>query len=97
MRAAGPTQTNDAAPVPGVIAREAGGWEAVKSRRAAPLYRTARPTLQVGDSVRHAQFGEGVVTACDVTAADTEVTVEFEGGVGVKRLLLSFAPLEKVG
>jgi len=56
-----------------------------------------RPTLQVGDSVRHASFGEGVVTACDVTAADTEVTIEFEGGVGVKRLLLSFAPLEKVG
>ena len=58
---------------------------------------TARPTLQVGDSVRHASFGEGVVTATDVTAADTEVTVEFEAGVGVKRLLLSFAPLEKVG
>ena len=58
---------------------------------------TARPTLQVGDSVRHASFGEGVVTACDITVADTEVTVEFEGGVGVKRLLLSFAPLEKVG
>ena len=56
-----------------------------------------RPTLQVGDSVRHASFGEGVVTACDVTVADTEVTVEFAGGVGVKRLLLSFAPLEKVG
>ena len=53
--------------------------------------------MQVGDSVRHASFGEGVVTACDVTAADTEVTQEFEGGVGVKRLLLSFAPLEKVG
>ena len=47
--------------------------------------------------LRHSQFGEGVVTACDVTVADTEVTVEFEGGVGVKRLLLSFAPLEKVG
>ena len=57
----------------------------------------ARPTLQVGDSVRHASFGEGVVTVCDVTVADTEVTIEFEGGVGVKRLLLSFAPLEKVG
>ena len=56
-----------------------------------------RPKLQVGDSVRHASFGEGVVTACEVTAADTEVTIEFEGGVGVKRLLLSFAPLEKVG
>ena len=58
---------------------------------------TERPVLQIGDSVRHDSFGEGVVTACDVTAADTEVTIEFAGGVGVKRLLLSFAPLEKVG
>ena len=45
----------------------------------------------------YASFGEGVVTACEVTVADTEVTVEFAAGVGVKRLLLSFAPLEKVG
>jgi len=57
----------------------------------------SRPTLQVGDSVRHGSFGEGVVTACQVTAADTEVTIEFAGGVGIKRLLLSYAPLEKVG
>ena len=58
---------------------------------------TARPTLQTGDSVRHSSFGEGVVTGIDVTVSDTEVTIEFEGGVGVKRLLLSFAPLEKMG
>jgi DNA helicase-2/ATP-dependent DNA helicase PcrA len=58
---------------------------------------TARPTLQVGDSVRHNAFGEGVVTGLDVTASDTEVTIEFANGVGQKRLLLSFAPLEKVG
>ena len=58
---------------------------------------SARPTLSVGDSVRHNAFGEGVVTSVDVTAADTEVTIEFEGGVGQKRLLLSFAPLEKIG
>ncbi len=58
---------------------------------------TARPTLQVGDSVRHASFGEGVVTQLEGSVADTEVTIEFEGDVGVKRLLLSFAPLEKVG
>ena len=58
---------------------------------------TARPTLQVGDSVRHASFGEGVVTQLEGSVADTEVTIEFEGDVGVKRLLLSYAPLEKVG
>ena len=55
-----------------------------------------RLDLQVGDSVRHSAFGEGVVTGVQVTAADTEVTIEFAVGVGLKRLLLSFAPLEKV-
>jgi len=58
---------------------------------------SARPTLSVGESVRHNAFGEGVVIRVDVTASDTEVTIEFEGGVGQKRLLLSFAPLEKIG
>ena len=58
---------------------------------------TAKPNLQVGDSVRHNAFGEGVVTGLEITASDTEVTIEFTGGVGQKRLLLSFAPLEKVG
>ena len=57
---------------------------------------TERPTLTLGDSVRHSSFGEGVVTRLDITAADTEVTIQFAGGVGVKRLLLSFAPLEKI-
>ena len=52
--------------------------------------------LRVGDLVRHRAFGEGIVMLTDVTASDVEVTVEFAGGVGVKRLLLSFAPLEKV-
>ena len=54
------------------------------------------PALRVGDLVRHRAFGEGIVTGADATASDVEVTVEFTGGVGVKRLLLSFAPLEKV-
>ena len=56
----------------------------------------APASLQVGDAVRHRAFGEGIVMACDVTASDVEVTVEFAGGAGVKRLLLSFAPLEKL-
>ena len=55
-----------------------------------------RPTLRVGDPVRHRAFGGGIVTACDPTESDVEVTVEFAGGVGVKRLLLSYAPLEKL-
>ncbi len=54
------------------------------------------PSLRIGDSVRHRVFGEGIVMATDVTTSDVEVTVEFAGGAGVKRLLLSFAPLEKL-
>ena len=56
----------------------------------------ARPSLEVGDLVRHSTFGEGVVMDCVASAGDHEVTVQFSDGVGVKRLLLSFAPLEKI-
>jgi len=58
---------------------------------------TPRP-LKAGDQVKHAVFGEGVVVAVAPTPAtgDQEITVVFRG-VGLKRLLLSFAPLERVG
>ncbi len=49
-----------------------------------------------GDHVRHERFGEGIVVNCVVTSTDQEVTVAFKGGSGVKKLLLSYAPLAKV-
>lgn len=51
-----------------------------------------------GDHVRHARFGEGIVISANPTAAgnDQEVTVAFKGDSGLKKLLLSFAPLEKL-
>ena len=52
-------------------------------------------TLSEGDAVRHATFGSGLVVACRATGADHELTVDFEG-VGVKKLLMSLAPLEKL-
>ena len=55
-----------------------------------------KPTLQVGDLVRHTLFGEGVVMGYEPDGGDIQVTVEFRDGVGQKRLLLSFAPLEKI-
>ncbi len=63
---------------------------------APPAPAPARLRLEVGDLVRHTAFGEGVVMGCDLVAGDYEITVEFRDGVGVKRLLLSFAPLEKI-
>jgi DNA helicase-2/ATP-dependent DNA helicase PcrA len=51
--------------------------------------------LEVGDHVRHKMFGDGVVINCSPDKDDQEITVAFEGA-GVKRLLLSLAPLEKI-
>ena len=49
-----------------------------------------------GDRVRHATFGDGIVTDSKPSGNDVEVTVAFREGQGVKRLLLGFAPLERV-
>ena len=46
-----------------------------------------------GDHVHHAQFGEGVVVSSRTVGDDYEVVVAFNGGV--KKLLASFAKLEK--
>jgi DNA helicase-2/ATP-dependent DNA helicase PcrA len=51
--------------------------------------------LKAGSHVRHAQFGEGVVVSCQPVKDDSEVVVVFDE-VGIKKLLLSFAHLEKV-
>jgi DNA helicase-2/ATP-dependent DNA helicase PcrA len=71
-----------------------GDW--ASARAGPPASPPARPSLQAGDRVRHTTFGDGLVISCVPSAGDQEVTVQFAGGVGVKRLLLSYAPLEKV-
>jgi len=52
--------------------------------------------LSAGDHVRHAKFGEGIVVSCEPSGPDYQVTVAFQGEAGIKKVLLSFAPLEKV-
>ena len=61
----------------------------------APTFTIDLPELKAGDQVRHSQFGQGVVVSCQSVKDDSEVVVAFPG-VGVKKLLLSFARLEKV-
>jgi len=51
--------------------------------------------LKVGDHVRHSKFGPGIVMNCLPTREDQELTVAFEEA-GVKKLLASLAPLEKI-
>ena len=59
-----------------------------------PATRSADEFLP-GEKVRHGAFGEGVVVSSSGSGNDTQVTVAFVGE-GVKRLMLSFAPIERI-
>ncbi|HEY7196153.1 MAG TPA: UvrD-helicase domain-containing protein [Gaiellaceae bacterium] len=52
------------------------------------------PSLSTGDSVRHSTLGEGVVTRIE---RDGTVTVRFAEDGAERRLMLEYAPLERVG
>ena len=54
-----------------------------------------RPPLTVGEIVRHQVFGEGVVQEVQGEGETEQATVNFGGDVGLKRLLVSLAPLER--
>jgi DNA helicase-2/ATP-dependent DNA helicase PcrA len=61
-----------------------------------PVVPPSEAAFAAGDRVRHGKFGEGVVVSCDIKGSDQEVTVVFKGDAGIKKLLLSFANLERV-
>jgi DNA helicase-2/ATP-dependent DNA helicase PcrA len=66
-------------------------WESV-SRGVQP--RDDVPSLSTGDSVRHGSLGEGVVVRVEPGGI---VTVRFEEDGAERRLMLDYAPLEKIG
>jgi DNA helicase-2/ATP-dependent DNA helicase PcrA len=53
------------------------------------------PSLAPGDRVAHDTFGLGTVVAVDGVAEKTVASIDF-GSDGVKRLLLRYAPVEKL-
>jgi DNA helicase-2/ATP-dependent DNA helicase PcrA len=55
--------------------------------------RSEQPSLSTGDSVRHGTLGEGVVVRIE---AGGVVTVRFAGDGSERRLMLDYAPLEKI-
>jgi ATP-dependent DNA helicase UvrD/PcrA len=55
--------------------------------------RTDAPSLSTGDSVRHETLGEGVVTAIE---AGGVVTVRFASDGSERRLMLDYAPLQRI-
>jgi len=54
------------------------------------------PSIVAGDTVQHERWGEGVVVATSGYGEDAEATIRF-GEVGEKRVLLSYAPITKIG
>jgi DNA helicase-2/ATP-dependent DNA helicase PcrA len=52
-------------------------------------------TLAPGDRIRHADFGDGRVTAVTGVGPKSVAEVEFESA-GRKRLLVKISPIEKV-
>ena len=51
--------------------------------------------LEAGDRVTHQKFGLGTVVSTAGGGDKSEATIDF-GSAGVKRLLLRYAPVEKL-
>jgi DNA helicase-2/ATP-dependent DNA helicase PcrA len=62
----------------------------------APPKKRELPAVAEGDTVLHDRWGEGVVLTVRGQGDDAEATIAFSEA-GEKRLLLSYAPLRKVG
>ena len=62
-------------------------------RQSAIAARTDLPSLTAGDSVRHGTLGEGVVLRLE---AGGVAVVRFAGDGSERRLMLEYAPLEKL-
>ncbi len=81
---------------PGMRQRAAGAASPVSGADFRSPSKAPAP-FRPGDRVAHASFGEGIVVACLAAPSgdDFEVTVAFKGQ-GVKRLLATYAMLEKL-
>jgi DNA helicase-2/ATP-dependent DNA helicase PcrA len=62
----------------------------------APAATPAELVWRAGDKVRHRRFGDGIVVNSQWVSGDEEVTVAFAGH-GVRRLVGSYAGLERIG
>jgi DNA helicase-2/ATP-dependent DNA helicase PcrA len=84
--------------LPATVARERlrpASWAgyAQSTRQIAPREERDLPALSTGDSVRHGSLGEGVVTRIEPGGV---VTVRFAADGSERRLMIEYAPLEKL-
>jgi DNA helicase-2/ATP-dependent DNA helicase PcrA len=84
--------------LPATVARERlrpASWAGYtqSARQIAPREERDLPALSTGDSVRHGSLGEGVVTRIEPGGV---VTVRFAADGSERRLMIDYAPLEKL-
>jgi DNA helicase-2/ATP-dependent DNA helicase PcrA len=68
-------------------------WSGYGSPAAAAPRPTSEIVVSTGDTVRHASLGEGVVTAVEPGGV---VTIRFAEDGTERRLMIEYAPLEKI-
>jgi DNA helicase II / ATP-dependent DNA helicase PcrA len=81
--------------LPGEVERERlrpASWASYGARTIAP--RSDVPDLATGDAVRHGTLGEGIVTRIEPGGV---ITVRFADDGAERRLVLEYAPLERIG
>ncbi|MCL2585149.1 MAG: DNA helicase PcrA [Streptosporangiales bacterium] len=54
------------------------------------------PSLAPGDKVTHDKYGLGTVVSADGSGERAQAKIDFGGDYGVKQLVLSFAPIQKL-
>jgi DNA helicase-2/ATP-dependent DNA helicase PcrA len=74
---------------------QAGAQAAARARPQEHSHASHAETFKVGQKVKHAVFGQGIVLGTVGTGDEAQITVAFPK-VGVKKLMAGFARLEKV-
>ncbi|MCX9158210.1 UvrD-helicase domain-containing protein [Niveibacterium sp. 24ML] len=87
---------------PRVQASQPRYYDPAPSSAARPTPRSAAAQVRdlggfrIGQLVRHAKFGEGVIVSAEGAGSDAKVQINFGGGHGIKWLMLGMAKLEGV-
>ncbi len=80
--------------IPPGARQEAGLWGGGAQTRTRVTNNSDSP-FREGDRVVHGKFGRGVVISATGFGDEAQVTVMFAGGVGLKKLLLAYAKLQR--
>jgi DNA helicase-2/ATP-dependent DNA helicase PcrA len=78
---------------PKIVQQNSSRWNAPSPTLAAQ-FTTNTPSYKAGDKVYHRKFGDGVIIGVEVEGGEEFVQVAFPGQ-GIKKLGVSFAPLER--